>query len=119
MKNHCFSRFLTGGLRAIACCVCILLLLLNLVYLSEVSYALENFEQVTIRGCVLESILMVAAAGVVLFAGSFLRLPARLKEKTFFGVLTLLYTLMALYLILNSDSTLRADANSFYSSARE
>lgn len=118
MKNHSFSRFLTGGLRAIACCVCILLLLLNLFYLSEVGYESENLEEVTIQRCFADSVVMVAAAAAVLLIGSFLHLPTWLKEKLFFGILTLIYTRMALYLILNSDITLRTDARSVYRAAR-
>lgn len=92
--------------------------LLNILYTSEV--ASTGYEYVTVSSHFLRSFPMLVIAGsiVVIAAGVREKLES-LDEKKLFGLLTAVYTVMALYLIFNVDNVIRADAKTVFNTALE
>lgn len=108
-----------GIMTALACLFTVLVFLLNVLYQSEVSYT--KYEVTTISGSLKFSLLTLAVWAVVITAAAFLHGRLRMRdidEKKLFYLLTVLYAIAALYLILNVDTTLRADAETTFNSAK-
>lgn len=90
-----------------------------MLYQSEVSDT--EYEVTTISGSLKFSLLVLVVWAVLIVAAAFVRgrFPVRsIEEKKLFCLLTALYAVAALYLILNVDTTLRADAKSVFNAAR-
>ena len=85
------------------------LLTLNFFYLAEVSY--NASEKVTILTHTLPSLVMLLlAAAVTVLLGLLAPLTDRLREHWVFLFFSAAYVLMAIYLLLNVDLGIRADA---------
>ena len=118
MHNRLY-RLSHGIMTALTCLFMVLVFLLNVLYQSEVSYTAH--EVTTISGSLKFSLLVLVVWAVLIGAAAFVRgrFPARsIEEKKLFCLLTALYALAALYLILNADTTLRADAKSVFNAAK-
>ena len=92
--------------------------LLNVFFSSAV--ASTGYETVTVFSHLLPGLLMVLLVGC--FAGILFILRGsleQLEEKKLFRLLTAIYSVMAVYLILNVDDTLRADAKTVFHTALE
>lgn len=108
-----------GIMTVLACLFTVLVFLLNVLYQSEVSYT--KYEVTTISGSLKFSLLTLAVWAVMIAAAAFLRGRLRVRdigEKKLFYLLTVLYAIAALYLILNVDTTLRADAETTFNTAK-
>lgn len=118
MHNRLY-RLSHGIMTALACLLTVLVFLLNVLYQSEVSYT--EYEVTTISG---QSEIQPACArhlGRPDRRGRFCARPisgAQHRGKKLFCLLTALYAVAALYLILNVDTTLRADAKSVFNAAK-
>ena len=118
MHNRLY-RLSHGIMTALACLFTVLVFLLNVLYQSEVSY--NEYEVTTISGSLKFSLLVLVVWAVLIVAAAFMRgrFPVRsIEEKKLFCLLTALYAVAALYLILNVDTTLRADAKSVFNAAK-
>lgn len=118
MHNRLY-RLSHGIMTALACLFTVLVFLLNVLYQSEVSY--NEYEVTTISGSLKFSLLVLVVWAVLIVAAAFVRgrFPVRsIEEKKLFCLLTALYAVAALYLILNVDTTLRADAKSVFNAAK-
>lgn len=118
MHNRLY-RLSHGIMTALACLFTVLVFLLNVLYQSEVSYTAH--EVTTISG---QSEIQPACArrlGRPNRRGRFCARAvsgAQHRGKKLFCLLTALYAVAALYLILNVDTTLRADAKSVFNAAK-
>lgn len=118
MHNRLY-RLSHGIMTALACLFTVLVFLLNVLYQSEVSYT--EYEVTTISGSLKFSLLVLVVWAVLIVAAAFVRgrFPVRgIEEKKLFCLLTALYAVAAFYLILNVDTTLRADAESVFNAAK-
>lgn len=115
-RTHRFSRLCSGALLWIACICCGGLLLLNVLYRVEVSHT--DGELVTILPSALRGIGMLSVTAVLIFAAGFLPRDKKPRERTCFLALCAVYTVMALYLMLNTDSALRHDSMQVYSAGK-
>ncbi|MGM9605784.1 MAG: hypothetical protein ACI3XG_12060 [Faecousia sp.] len=117
MKKENVCRFLRLALQVLACGACAVILLLNIVYLAEVRYDIG--EKVLINFNITTSMILLAA--VLLLTAVISRLDQGLEKinlRKLFFILSAIYTVIALYLILNAEPVLRADANSVHTAAK-
>lgn len=112
-KEQGFFRFCSNGLYLIACAVCIGLLLLNIVYRVQVSQE----EVATIQVSLLRSAGILILTGLAVLLLALAGDKIQVSEQKCFLVWTLIYTVMALYLVLNVDTRLRDDALAVRSAA--
>lgn len=115
-RKNWFCRLCEGGLLWIACLACGILLGLNLLYRVEITEGMK--EQVRIFPEGLRGLCMLGLTAVLTIGAGFLPKPDKLKESTCFAVLCVIYTVMGLYLVLNTDSALREDAEIVYRAAQ-
>ena len=109
MKTSKIASFLRTALLFIALAACGSIFLLNLFYLPQLRY--DASEKVIIDLCPLQNLLPLASA--LLLTAIVSQLGSRLEkinQRRLFFVLAAIYTLVALYLVLNVDPKIRADA---------
>lgn len=109
------SRLCNGGLLWLACILCGTLLGLNVLY--DVVIADGYQEQVTILPGAARGLGLLAVTAALTIGAGFLPKKPKLRESTCFAALCIAYTVMALHLMLNSDSALRDDAALVYEAA--
>ena len=118
MRKEKLDRFLRRGLLALACIACVLITLLNLIYLAEVQY--DGSERVFPNwGFPASLFLLVAAALLPAILSQLEDEPNKVNQRKLFYILSALYTGFALYLILNVEPLLRADAESVHTAAKQ
>ncbi len=105
-KRSWISRLCNGGLLVIACGICAGLLLLNICFRTHISQK----EVVTVQVSLLRSAAILVLTAVAVVVAGLLPQKLQIPEKKCFLIWTAIYTVMALYLILNVDTTLRDDA---------
>lgn len=109
--------FFSTALWVISLAAVYFIFLLNFIYNASVSY--DAAERVTINGFLIGghlAILVIAAAVLLLaFLKKYLR---KIHPQILFGAFTIAYTIMAIYLILNVDHSIRADAGTVFSVAK-
>lgn len=118
MQREKLDCFLRQALRLLACMACGAILLLNLIYLAQVRY--DASEKVIPNWGFPASLILLAAAA--LLAAILARLDGTLdqvNQRKLFCILSAVYTGIALYLILNVEPTLRADAEEVHTSANQ
>ena len=117
MKRFSFYGFLRITLWCISIAACTLIFFLNFLYNASVSY--DAREKVTIEAFRHEAhiVLLLAVALILLLVVSkkYLR---HIHPQILVVTFSILYTGMALYLILNVDHTIRADAGTVFSIAK-
>ena len=116
-RKNWFSRLCNGGLLLIACLACGILLGLNIAYNMVITEASK--EQVVILPGEARGLCLLLVTLLLTIGAAFLPKKEMLREGTCFWALCGVYTVMALYLMLNSDSALRDDAALVYSAARD
>lgn len=119
MKNisNVLYKFSNTAISFFACIFSGLIFLLNFMFNSVVGY--DSDEKVTISYHIVKSIIMIAVAAVLIFAAAyFKKYISKINEKGLFCLLSIMYTLFALYLIFNCDSNIRADASTTFSAAK-
>lgn len=116
-RENWLSRLCGGGLLLIACLACAILLGLNTFYTVVIADGYN--EQVTIIPSVVRGLTLLALTVLLTIGAAFLPKKEMLREETCFWALCGVYTVMALYLMLNSDSALRDDAELVYSAAQD
>ncbi len=111
-------RFFRKALWILALVLTFGIFLLNVFYTSEV--ASTGYEIVNISQCLLRSIpmLVIIVCAAVIISG-FQKTLEKTDEKKLFHIFTLIYSVLALYLIFNVDTVLRADAKTVFSTALE
>ena len=112
-RENWLSRLCNGGLLWIACGICGCLLLLNICFRTYIVEIEKVSVQVSLR---LSMAILALTAEAVVVAGLFPE-KNRISEKKCFLIWSVIYAVMALYLILNVDTELRADAKSVYLAA--
>ena len=118
MDTRKIYRFFQKALWCIALAFTGTVCLLNIFFSASV--ASTGYETVTVFAHVLPGLLMVLLLGClagILFV--FRDALAKVEEKKLFYWLSALYSVMAAYLILNVDNTLRADAKTVFTTALE
>ncbi len=117
MKRISFHGFFRCALWCISVAAVYFIFLLNFIYNASVSY--DAREKVTIDGFLLGAhlilVLTVAVICLLVFFRKYLR---RVHPQVLFAVFTLAYVGMAIYLILNVDHSIRADAGTVFSVAK-
>lgn len=114
-RENWISRLCGGGLLLIACLACGILLGLNTIYTVVIADGYN--EQVTILPGAARGLALLAVTVLLTIGAALLPKKEMLREKTCFWALCGVYTVMALYLMLNSDSALRDDAQLVYEAA--
>lgn len=105
-------------LRWFACLCCVILLCMNFVYTSRISY--DGKELVTLSNQVSFNLVLFFLIVVLVSFCTFLAkgsAPIQTEKRTF-TILTVLYLVMAIYLIAFIDPTLRADARYVFVAAQ-
>lgn len=116
MKDMVLYRLCRKALWGIALVLTGIVCLLNILYISEV--ASTGYEYVTVSNHLLRSMLMIVIVGsLVVIVSGFREKLESLDEKTLFRLLSMIYTVFALYLIFNVDNTIRADAKMVFNTA--
>ena len=111
-------RFLQKVLWVIALMLTAAVCLLNVFFSSTV--ASTGYETVTVFSHVLPGLLMVLLVGCLMGILFVLRGSLeQVEEKKLFRLLAAIYSVMAVYLILNVDNTIRADAKTVFNTALE
>lgn len=91
--------------------------LLNFFYNSTVSY--NAYENVTVSVNILSGLVTVGVIVAVLFLVALIRKHIeKIDPRLLFAAFSLMYGVMALYLILNVDHTVRADASAVFYTAK-
>lgn len=110
--------FLSKCLRILCIITVGTVFMLNFVYNATVSY--DAAEKVTIQIHIVKSMFLLILAAFVIFAMSFLKDHiAKIQEKHLFLGLSAAYLLMALYLFINADLSIRADPSKVSLAAKE
>ena len=112
-RENRISRLCNGGLLWIACGICAGLLLLNICFRTHIS----RKEVVTVQLSLLRSTAILVLTAVAVIVAGLLPQKLQIPEKKCFLIWTTIYTVMALYLILNVDTTLRSDAKAVFQAA--
>ena len=112
-RENWISRLCNGGLLWIACGICAGLLLLNICFRTHIS----RKEVVTVQVSLLRSTAILVLTAVAVIVAGLLPQKLQIPEKKCFLIWTTIYTVMALYLILNVDTTLRSDAKAVFQAA--
>lgn len=108
MKKVTAYRFCESSLRMISLAAVFLVFLLNVIFTASVSY--KGLEIVSYTKCAHISLIMLLAVAVLLvLLARIEHFFAKVNKKLLFALFSLLYSIMAAYLILNVDATLRAD----------
>lgn len=114
--NQKIQTVLNRSLYAIAILVCCTLFILNLLYTTTVSY--DGYENVSIHATIGKSVLILGIAAAVFCILIIVKDSLiKLSEKKLFLILSVIYSIMATYLILNVEHEIRADAFSVASVA--
>lgn len=110
--------FLTKGLLIMSISLSAIFFVSNMVFNVNISY--NKYELVTIKYSFVTGII-ISAILAIMFIGlkSFRYKLEKVSEKKLFICLSIVYSIMAAYLILNIDPTLRADALSVSYSAKQ
>ena len=109
-------RLCRKALWGIALVLTLAVILLNILYSSEV--ASTGYEYVFISDHFLRSMLMLVIAGcMTVILSAYREKLEALDEKKLFRLLSAVYTVMAVYLILNVDNLIRADAKTVFDTA--
>ena len=114
-RDNWFSRLCNGGLLWIACGVCAGLLLLNLCFRTLISQT----EVVSVQVSLLRSTMILVLTAVAVIVAGLLPEMLQIPEKKCFLIWTSVYTVMALYLILNVDTRIRDDAMIVFNTAKD
>ena len=118
MHGEKLDCFLRQALRLLAGMACGAMLLLNIIYLAQVRY--DGLEKVILNWDFPASVFLLVAAA--LLAAILTQLDGTLdqiNQTKLFWILSAVYTGFALYLILNVEPLLRADAESVHTAARQ
>lgn len=117
MKKISFYGFLKNCLWGVSLFAVFALFFLNFVYNASVSY--DGREKVSFENHIIPSIVMLfilATLPLLFIVGK--DLMKKINRKHLFWILSLIYTVMAVYLIVNVDSAIRADAGTVFSIAK-
>ncbi|MBQ1931196.1 MAG: hypothetical protein II347_03530, partial [Lachnospiraceae bacterium] len=113
MKEKRWYLFLRNSLWMIALVCIALVAILNIAVTAEVAY--RGSERVSIINSMGTNLWYVFQLGVLtLICTLFCERIHCMDEKRLFRFLSLIYTVMALYLILNVDTVLRADSQMIF-----
>ena len=118
MKKEKLNRFLRLALLVLACMTCAAIFLLNIIYLAEVRY--DTSEKVIPYWGFPSSLFLLVA--ILLLAAILTQLDGTLEkinQRKLFCILSAIYTGIALYLVLNVEPTLRADAGAVHTAAQQ
>ena len=117
MKKHILNVS-TAALRGLAYILSAAICLLNILYHVTVSY--NSHESVSIEYGIWTGLAILVLLAAAFFALVMLKSSlVKISEKKLFLILSLLYSVMALYLILNIDLKIRADAQSVSNAAQK
>lgn len=101
-------KFLHSSLWILSCGITLLLFIFNFLYHSDITY--DTWEKATVKSDVISALIMLLIALALIICGSFFKkVIEKINEKKLFFFFALLYTAMALYLILNVNTSLGAD----------
>lgn len=114
-RKNWFSRLCNGGLLLIACGICAGLLLLNICFRTDISMK----EVVTVQVSLLRSTMILVLTAVAVIVAGLIPQKFQIPEKKCFLIWTAMYTVMALYLILNVDTRIRDDAMIVFNTAKD
>lgn len=105
-------KLLWGIALALTGAVCVL----NILYRSDV--ASTGYEYVTVSGHFSRSIPMLVLIGsVIVIASVFHKTLEKVDDKKLFRCLAVIYAVLAVYLIINVDNVIRADAKTVFTVA--
>lgn len=118
MEKNRLHSFLQSGLWVIALVCTAAVGMMNLIYTAQIAYDASEKMQIVLR--LGSSLLQLTMLGLLLLSCGICRERLlRLDEKKLFRFLTGVYTVLAVYLLLNVDPVLRADPKSVFNSALE
>lgn len=114
-KEHWFSRLCNHALLWIACVVCGVILLLNILYRVWIDQS--SAEQVLILPGLGRSVCFLVLTAVLVLTAGYLPVGKKLSERGCFLALSLVYIVMAGYLMRNADSAISQDSGLVRSAA--
>ena len=118
MRRDKLDCFLRQALRLLAGMACGAMLLLNIIYLSQVQY--DASEKVILNwDFPFSAFLLVAVALLAAILSQLEDEPNKVNQRKLFCILSALYTGFALYLILNVEPLIRADAGAVHTTAKQ
>ncbi len=118
MKKTFLYRFCHSAMWGIACGITGLIFLLNFLFNATVSY--DTWEKVTTVFSWKSGILILLVGAVLLVAGVFIKnISAKISEKKLFLGLTILFSIFAVYLMLNGTDPLHADQKTVFEAAKD
>ena len=116
MNTEILYRLCRKALWGIALVLTGAVCVLNILYRSDV--ASTGYEYVTVSGHFSRSIPMLVLMGsVIVIASVFHKTVEKTDERKLFRCLAAVYTILAVYLIINVDNVIRADAKTVFSVA--
>ncbi len=116
MKNFSLQKTLTDIVAVISLVCVALVFVFNFLFTATVSY--DAYENVTIKQTVLTGAILLLVIFAVLYLSTFIKnRKSKFNAKKLFFICTAVYAVAGMYLLINVDNVLRADAGTVYNVA--